>query len=198
MTRPSSRSRPLVSRFWIALLVLCLWGGLPGQSQGGEYFDFWWLNKEFDRLLRVHHCEALTPSHQKDYPFYDNPFHELATDKVFVAWCSVPQDNELTIFHLVVLTRESTHPWARCPKFIRFDSITHPTYLWMERPTQIRGKTLSLHDLVYHEEDSNKSLRRGPKGIKTTGPSLWSGERGGIAWFLYCYQGTWFEGGEGD
>ena len=196
MTRPSSRSRPLVSRFWIALLVMCLLGGLPGPSHGGEYFDFWLFNKEFDHLEKVHQCERLTPSHQKDYPFYDHPIHELLTDKVFVTWCSVPQDNERTIFHLVVLTRASTHPWARCPTYIRFDDgITHPTHVWMERPTQMRGKTLSLHDLHYLDSP-DKPRRRGPKGVKATGPSLWSGERGGISWFLYCYQGAWLQGGE--
>ena len=192
MTRPSSRSRPLVSRFWIALLVLGLWGGLPGPSHGGEYFDFWWFNKEFDHLVKVHQCEPLRPS-----PQYGQPFHELLTDEVFVTWCSVPPGNKETLprFHLMVLTRASTHPWARCPKFIRFDDITDPTHVWMERPTQMRGNTLSLHDLAYLDSP-DKPRKRGPKGVKATGPSLWSGERGGISWFLYCHQGAWLQGGE--
>lgn len=138
----------------LPLLILCLWGDLPGQSHGGEYFDFYWFNKEFDHLVKVHHCEVISQA------AYDAPFYELLTDEVFVAWCREPppvppiSEYSVTLFHLMVLTRESTHPWARCPKFIRFDHITRPTYLWMERPTQIRGKTLSFHDLVYHEEDS--------------------------------------------
>ena len=66
---------------------------------------------------------------------------------------------------------------------------------WMERPTQMRGKTLSLHDLHYLDSP-DKPRRRGPKGVKATGPSLWSGYRGGISWFLYCYQGAWLQGGE--
>ena len=188
-----------MSRFWIAFLVLGLWGGLPGPSHGGEY----WFDNEFARLLRVHHCEKVTQD-QKDYPFY-----ELVTDEVFVTWCHTPPpappvteygDNK-PLFHLVVLTRESTHPWARCPTYIRLDDLTHPKKLWMERPTQITGKTLSLHDLVYHDlsvADRNKPLRYGPKGVKATGPSLWSGYRGDMAWFLYCYQGAWLSGGEGD
>ena len=194
MTRPSSRSRPLVSRFLIALLVLGLWGGLPGLSHGGAY----WFDNEFARLLRVHHCEQVTQS-QKDYPF-----HELLTDVVFVTWCYTPPPDPpvsqygIPLFHLIVLTRESTHPWARCPKFIRLDNIADSTHLWMEQPTQMRGNTLSLHDLAYLDIDPVKPLRRGPKGIQATGPSLWSGERGDISWFLYCYQGAWLSGGEGD
>ena len=173
-------------------------GGLPGPSHGGEYFDFLRFNKEFDHLEKVHQCERLYQD-QKDYPFY-----ELITDEVFVVWCSVPPGNKETLprFHLIVLTRESTHPWARCPTFIRFDDITDPTHVWMERPTQLRGKTASLHDLVYYDlyvADPYKPLKRGPKGIQATGPSLWSGPaRGDISWFLYCYQGAWLNGGEGD
>ena len=175
-------------------------GGLPGPSHGGEY----WFDNEFARLLRVHHCEKVTQP-QKDYPF-----QELVTDVVFVTWCHRPPpnppvneyDDSKPLFHLIVLTRESTHPWARCPTFIRSNDITHPTHLWMERPTQLRGKTASLHDLVYYDlyvADPYKPLKRGPKGIQATGPSLWSGPaRGDISWFLYCYQGAWLNGGEGD
>ena len=199
MTRPPSRSRSLVSRFWIALLVLCLWEGLSGLSHGGEYLDFWSFNKEFDHLVKVHQCEPLIPSHQKDYPFYDHPIHELATDEVFVAWCSVPPGNKetLRLFHLMVLTRASTHPWARCPKFIPLNNFIDPTHVWMERPTPMRGKTLSLHDLAYLDSP-DKPRRPGPKGVKATGPSLWSGYRGETSWFLYCYQGSWLIGGEAD
>ncbi|MFO0779771.1 MAG: hypothetical protein U0223_19440 [Nitrospira sp.] len=180
-----------MSRLRMPLLVFCFWAGLLGQSNGSEYFDFYWYNKELDRLVKIHQCEPLSQS-QKDHPFY-----ELVTDEIFIGWCS-----ERTIswrhFHLIVLTRKPTHPWASCPKFIRFEDMTGPAHLWMERPTQLRGKTLSLDELVYHEHDPLKPLRPGPKGIKATGPSLWSGDRGGISWFLYCYKGTWLNGGEPD
>lgn len=188
----SPRSKPIVSRFVSFLLALYLCGGLPGGSHGSDDSDFHWIDKEFYHLAKVNRCEPLTQS-QKDYPFY-----ELVTDEVFVGWCS-ERAASYPNFHLIVLTRTSTHPWASCPKFIRLEDVTNPTFLWMERPAQLRGKTITLDQLVYHEHvPFGKPLRPGPKGVKATGPSLWSGERGNIEWFLYCYQGAWLNGGEPD
>lgn len=184
-------SSPLI-RLRMPHFVLCFWAGLLGQPSGNaynEHFDFYWYNKELQRLVKVHQCELLSLS-QKKYPFYG-----LQTDEVFVAWCSVLSE-PYRLFHLIVLTRTSTHPWAGCPKFIRFDDVTDPTYLWMERPTQIRGTTLSLDNLIYHDEDPTKPPRPGPKDVKATGPSLWTGNED-ASWFLYCYKGTWMDGGEG-
>ena len=188
----------ILSRLRMPLLVFCLWAGLMGQSIGGEQFASSWYDKEFRHLLKVHQCEeVLVLQHQKDGPFY-----ELVTDEVFVVWCRNPprpsvRESSLTVFHLIVLTRESTHPWAKCPKLIRFDTMTNSLPLWMERPTQLGGKTLMLDELFYHQEDLAKPLRPGPKGgIKATGPSLWIGDRRqDTSWFLYCHQGAWLTGG---
>lgn len=191
LSRPHTdgRWRSTLSRLRMPLFVLCFWAGLFGQSSGNaynEHYDSFWYYKELDHLVKVNQCELLNWS-QKKYPFY-----LLQTDEVYVAWCSVPSE-PYRHFHLIVLTRTSTHPWAGCQKFIRFDDVTNPTFLWMERPTQIWGKTLSLDDLSYHDEDPTKPRRPGPKGVKATGPSLWTGHED-ASWFLYCYKGMWMDG----
>ena len=128
-----------------------------------------WYDEEFHRLLTKHHCQELT-IYQKTFPFF-----QLWTDEVFAAWCrdAVQENASYVRFHLIVIPRSSTHPWAGCPRFLKLDSSA-PLYIWMERPTLKYGRPTTLGDLIY-ETEHGQPLKPGPSEIQAAGPSLWIG-----------------------
>jgi len=150
-----------------------------------------WYENELRNILKANNCHAMS-QHQKDYPFY-----QLLTPEILVTWCieNVPRDPLPPNFHLVIIPRSSTHPWAVCPRFFPRPYNSNPSYVWIEKPTTFQGQPWPLRQLFYQSDDDGE-IRQGPKGVLATGPSLWYGERGANAALMYCYQGVWLHGSD--
>ncbi len=172
------------------LVGLVLSVGVFGGPTHADYFDFHWFYKEYQTILKANNCYEI--GQEQD----TSPFYQLLTDEIFVAWCREPappqkiEGREQARFHLIILTRSPTHPWAGCPKFFQREYTLDPSYLWMEKPTRILGKPLMLSDL-YYVRGFGDPLIPGPKDVEASGPSLWIGVWGAKVGLMYCYQEEW-------
>lgn len=151
-----------------------------------------WYAKESQSIVKANNCHAMSQD-QHNYPFY-----QLLTPEILVTWCieNTRQGERPPDFHLVIIPRFRTHPWASCPRFFPMTFNSDPSYVWIEQPPTINGQPWPLNHMAYQDDDEGV-MKPGPKKGYATGPSLWYGLLEDSGGFLYCHEheSEWLTGG---